>query len=142
MESSVARYSSTLSTSTFSFAFSAAFSFVKRGVVLGQGVQELVHHGHIIAAHACFGEYMGGNFLRCQHMYFVRLSLEIKPVVFQFIDQIALDIHMVGGDDIGAVGHALDLAFSGIGHAGEEVHQAAGHIFVGGFGFMTTVRCS
>ena len=76
---------------------------------------------------------MGGNFLRCQHMYFVRLSLEIKPVVFQFIDQIALDIHMVGGDDIGAVGHALDLAFSGIGHAGEEVHQAAGHIFVGGF---------
>ena len=40
---------------------------------------------------------------------------------------------MVGRDDVGVGGDLLDLALTGIGHAGQEVDQPAGDVLVGGF---------
>ena len=39
---------------------------------------------------------------------------------------------MIGRDDVGVGRDLLDLPLSGIGHAGEKIDQAAGHVLVGG----------
>ena len=41
--------------------------FIERRVVVGELVQKLVHHSHVVAAHHHLGEGAGGNLLRCQH---------------------------------------------------------------------------
>src|SRR5699024_3483417 len=59
------------------------------------------------------------------------VSIE-RAIALQLVQQIAHDIHVIGGDDKGAVGHTLDLAVVGISHAGQEIHQTAGDLLVGG----------
>ena len=46
---------------------------VKRGIVVGQLVKELIDHGHVVAAHDGLGECVVGNLLRCQHRAALRL---------------------------------------------------------------------
>ena len=59
------------------------------------------------------------------------LYLEVQSVVFQLIDEVTQDLHIVGGHDVGGQGHFLDGALVGVGHAGEEVDEAAGNDLVG-----------
>ncbi|CAN3965751.1 signal peptidase I, partial [Dysosmobacter welbionis] len=91
---------------------------VERGVIIGELVQKLIDHGHVISAHHCLGKGVGGNFLWCQHSAMLppRVRSEIEAVVLQLVDQIALDIHMIGRDDVCIGSHLLDLALAGIGH--------------------------
>ena len=58
---------------------------------------------------------------------------DVHAVVFQLVDQVAHDVHVVRRDDIGLQGDLLDLPFLGVSDAGEEVQQAAGHVLLGLF---------
>ena len=41
---------------------------VEGRIVVRDLIQKLIHHGHIVAAHAGLGKYMGRNFLGSQHL--------------------------------------------------------------------------
>ena len=85
---------------------------VKGGVVLGEHIQELIHHRHVVAPEGRLGKGVLGDLLRSHHTPFPRFSaqeggavsargilsvrtgsvrpaLEVQPVVFQLVDQIS-----------------------------------------------------
>ena len=59
-----------------------------------------------------------------------RHGLEIGAAALQFVEQIALNLHVIRSDDVRIGGYLLDLAFTRVRNAGEEVDQAARHILV------------
>ena len=63
-------------------------------------------------------------------LFFSQNGLEIQAVILQLVDEIAQDVHVVGGDNVSGDGDLLDLALVGVGHAGQEVQQTAGDLFI------------
>ena len=60
-------------------------------------------------------------------------TLKEYAVVFEFVEQIAHHIHIIGRDNKCTVGNALKLPAVGIGNAGQKVHQSACNITIAGF---------
>ena len=52
---------------------------------------------------------------------------------FQFVNQVALNVHMVRGDQIGIDSNFFDFSVSGVSYTGQKVHQPPGGFAFGGF---------